>query len=168
MDNIELDAHINELVSLLERAVFIGREYFMETDIFYNGKWFDYVCAKKLDLRIKIGTQGCDAYEKDGSKVELKSTLINKTGKRGSFQFHWLSKNKLKEYKQTKYVYFIIRDGCKITEAYKLPMDIIYPFLEKKAKEKGTFDSDKDDDIDAHWSISSIQKITKLGGIKIV
>ena len=62
------------------------------------------------------------------------TTGINLRSKsKGTFQFHWLSKNKIKKYAQTNNMYFAIRDGVTIEKIYEVPTDVIMPVLEAKA-----------------------------------
>jgi hypothetical protein len=155
------------LTSLLEELYRIGNEVYGETDIIYNNKCIEIVMAHKLGLTINKGTQGFDAFEKDGSPVELKCAIQKNNGTHGAWQFHWLSKNKLAKYRDTSFVYLILREGVSIIYAYKLKMSEIYKDLEKKAREKGIFLQERDDFHDAHYSISTIKKIKELGGIRV-
>ena len=154
-----IDTEKMDLMELTEIAISeIGRRFKEEkneNNIFYNEKYMDYIIAKHLNLIVGTGTQGADALDEDGNDVELKT--INMASKsKGSFQFHWLSKNKLDKYKKTKTVYFIYRFGPEIVKIIKCPMEYIFPELLKRAKEKGTdtFDGEGRPNTAAHWSIS--------------
>ena len=133
--------------------------------IFYNEKYLEVILCNVLGILYNNETQGPDAFE-NGDWVELKITNKNEEGKFGSFQFHWLSKNKLDKYKKTKYIYFVFRDGIKFLKIYKMNMADFYPYLEEKAKRDGTYLLEETK-INSHLSISSEKKLIELGAIKI-
>lgn len=98
---------------------------------FYNESYVEMLAADALGHTYNPATRGADAYDENDNPTEYKS--INLSSKyKGSFQFHWLSATKLASYRETKDVFFIIRDRIAILEIWKLPMAIILPELIKK------------------------------------
>jgi len=144
-------------------------------NLFYNEQYVELLMASILGHTYNTETRGFDAYN-NGAAIEYKSInmadlndkTISKKNK-GSFQFHWISKDKLDAYSKVSKVYFSIRKGAEIKEIWSLPMAAIYPDLmgkyneaEKKRNiliEKGVI---KNKNIDAHKSYT-LNTIKKLG-----
>ena len=93
-------------------------------------------------------------------------------GKSGSFQYHWISKEKLQKLKNTPHHYFGIynKETSKLDRIYYLPLDNIIAEIESEyikaennlalLNESGS--KKKSKNIDAHKSFS-LSKIKKLG-----
>ena len=144
-----LTKKVDEIVNLIDKAYSIAKEIGIR-NLFYNERFLELMIAKKLGHKASINTQGCDAIDEYGNSIEYKTiNLANKTA--GSFQFHWLSKNKIEKYQKTKYIYFVVRDGVEIIKIYKLSSNKLLPELIAKAKEKGTY-CDTETKIGAHKS----------------
>ena len=117
-----------------------------------------------------IEGQGEDARDENNEKAEYKC----QTGRNGSWQFHWLSEEKIKEYESCTNVYLGIKEGPKILEILKIPMKVIFPYLKEKAdiaiekmkilNEGGIYKKKKN--IDAHKSFS-LGQMTELGAVKV-
>ena len=149
----EISNHINEANKLARENGF--------GNIFYNEQYLEIIISNILNHKYTEG-QGSDAVDLDGFDVEYKTiNLDNKSA--GSFQFHWLSKNKIEKYEKCKNIYFCTRRGTEILEIYELKSEIILPFLINKAKEKGTYCENNKKKISAHKSFS-LSKIKSLGG----
>ncbi|MCU0427455.1 MAG: hypothetical protein MUF71_17710 [Candidatus Kapabacteria bacterium] len=107
------------------------------SDVFYNEGYFDLIIAQTLGHEYNPGTQGADAYEYiNGEKksTEYKTIKKNENGYKGkSFQFHWLSENKMKKLEQCENFYFVWRDELKIEKVIKVPRSQLWKDLEKQA-----------------------------------
>ena len=100
-------------------------------DIFRNKKFIEVLAANKLGHKWSDKPYGADAYERirdEEYPTEYKSAHEN-----GSFQFHWLSDNKMKKIKQCKNIYFIVITGVTILEIYKLSTDKIFSLISEKS-----------------------------------
>lgn len=157
MNKDELD----KLTNLLEEAASLAKKNDLG-NIFYNEAYIEIIMANKLGHKYNEG-QGCDAFDEENNKVEYKAINLNSKSK-GSFQFHWLSRNKIDEYEKCKYFYFAERFGPTIKSIYRIESSIIVEDLIKKAKEKGTYDSENKRKIDAHKSYS-LKAIIKKGAV---
>jgi hypothetical protein len=129
-------------------------------NIFYNEQYLELLIANILNHKYNSG-QGCDAYDENGNPVEYKSINLN-SKTIGSFQFHWLSKNKIDKYLTCKYFFFCIRKGVEILEIYKLKSDKILDILINKSKEKETYCTENKRKINAHKSFSLL-KLKQMG-----
>tara|TARA_Y100000310_G_scaffold344334_2_gene456510 strand:- start:809 stop:1312 length:504 start_codon:yes stop_codon:yes gene_type:complete len=129
---------IAKIASLIEEASLLAREELELTNIFYNESYIDLLIANILNHDYMGDTQGPDATEY-GEWHEYKTINLNNKSGGGSFQFHWLSKNKIEKYSRTKYIFFATRKNAVIEEIYKLKTDKIILDLISKAEEKGTY-----------------------------
>jgi len=126
-------------------------------NLFYNEMFLELIAAQALGHQWKPHTQGGDAYETETSPTEYKFiNLRNKTA--GSFQFHWLSENKMKKLQSYDNMFFGVRDGVEIQEIWKLSSDKILTMIEEKAT--GT------KKINGHKSFS-LDKIKELGAEQV-
>lgn len=160
MDNKELD----NLTYYLEEANKIAKENGLG-NIFYNEAYAEIIMADKLNHIYNEG-QDCDAFDEEGNKVEYKSINLSSKSKGKSFQFHWLSKNKIDKYSENKYFYFAERYGTTIKSIYRINASIILDDLINKAKEKGTYDDSNKTKTGAHKSYS-LKAIKNKGAILI-
>ena len=151
---------VKKIHSLLLEAEKIAKDNLDLDNIFYNERFIELFMSTELGHEYGNNTQGGDAFEIDISKpTEYKAiNTRNKTGK-GSFQFHWLSENKVKKYKETENMYFCVRDGVTIKEIYKVPTEKVSPYLDKNATGS--------DDIGGHTSFSVVKLINELGAVKV-
>ena len=125
---------ISEIEQLLKQCQLIAKKNLELNNIFYNEKFIELFVAKILDKSYKGNTQGGDIFDKEtGKPIEIKAINIRNKNKTGSFQFHWLSNKKMEKYKQTEYMYFVIRDGVEIQQIYKIYTNKILPLIYKKA-----------------------------------
>lgn len=121
---------IGELLSIASKIADI---HLSEANIFYNEKYIEYMAAALLEHSCCANARGADGSDKDANAIEYKSINLNSNGRVKSFQFHWLSANKMKQYRAVKDVYFIVRRNCDILKIYKLPMIKILFDLEDKS-----------------------------------
>ncbi|RLG71209.1 MAG: hypothetical protein DRO11_04910 [Methanobacteriota archaeon] len=141
-------------------------------NLFYNEQYVEVIMASILKHEYNPKTRGDDAFDVDKNPTEYKS--INMTSKSGgSFQFHWISRDKLASYERVKDVYFSLREGANIKGIWSLPMSVIFPYLvteyNKAEMKRGIMVSngiEKEKNIDAHKSFS-LSKIIKLGAKKV-
>jgi hypothetical protein len=144
-----------QIANLLLEADRIARENGVD-NLFYNEMYIELLAADKLGHEWSSHTQGGDALEVETNKpTEYKFINERNKSKSGSFQFHWLSNDKMEELGKTENMYFGLRDGVKINKIWKLPTSTILPLIAERAS-----GSDK---TDAHKSFS-LKKIIKLGG----
>tara|TARA_B100001287_G_scaffold220700_1_gene189763 strand:+ start:387 stop:905 length:519 start_codon:yes stop_codon:yes gene_type:complete len=123
---------IKQIQSLLQEAEQIAKDELGLDNIFYNERFVEMFMANHLGHEYGNNTQGGDALDATETPTEYKAiNLRNKT--KGTFQFHWLSKNKIKKYAETNNMYFAIRDGVTIQKIYEVPTEVIMPVLEAKA-----------------------------------
>ena len=124
---------IQDKLEEIERmAAYIGI-----SDIFRNKKFIEVAAANILQHKWNDKPYGADAYEMiDGQEypTEYKSAKIG-----GSFQFHWLSQNKMAKIKECKNIYFLVTEGVKILEIWTLPTYRVFnEILEKSTNGKST------------------------------
>lgn len=119
--------------ALLEEAQQIAKEELGLDNIFYNERFIEMFMADILDHEYGNNTQGGDALDATKTPTEYKAINLRNKGKSGTFQFHWLSENKIKKYAQTNNMYFAVRDGVTIERIYEVATDVIMPILEAKA-----------------------------------
>lgn len=154
----------NHLKSAQEIAYTIGVK-----NLFYNEQYIELFIADLLGHTYNPNTRGTDAYDENGNMVEYKTINLVSTPRYGSFQFHWLTKDKIDSYSSAKDVYFALRYDLIIYEVWKLPMGVILPDLWErytKAEVKRLVlnvaaGSNKSKNIDAHigYSLSTIKKL---------
>lgn len=136
-------------------------------NILYNEGYLPVMVCNLLKIKYNT-TQDPDAF--DGLDwVEIKSINTNSKSGKGSFQFHWLSKEKVLKYKKTKYILFVVRFDEDIIEIYKLDTKKIINDLikiQEISENKRSILEDagiiKRKNIDGHKSYS-IKKIKELG-----
>ena len=124
---------IKKIQALLEEAQQIAKDEFDLDNIFYNERFIEMFMANHLGHEYGNNTQGGDALDETKTPTEYKAINMRNKGGSGTFQFHWLSENKIKKYGQTNKMYFAVRDGVTISKIYEVPTDIIMPVLEAKA-----------------------------------
>ena len=152
---------VKQIHSLLVEAESIAKKELDLDNIFYNERFIELFMSDKLGHVYGNNTQGGDALEADINKpTEYKAINTRNKTKKGSFQFHWLSENKIKKYKETENMYFCVRDGVTIKDIYKVPTEKVSPYLDKNATGSK--------DISGHASFSVEKLITELGAKKVV
>lgn len=125
---------VKKIEKLLQKAEKIAKDELGLDNIFYNERFIELFAASKLNHEYGNDTQGGDAFETDIQKpTEYKAINLRNKRKTGTFQFHWLSDKKVKKYKQTDNMYFIIRDGVTIQKIYKVKSKEVFPYIDKKA-----------------------------------
>ena len=150
---------INKIQELLQQAEAIAKDELGLDNIFYNERFVEMFMAHKLGHSYGNNTQGGDALDANNKPVEYKA--INRRSKgTGTFQFHWLSDNKIKKYAATDNMYFAIRDGVSIEKIYEVPTSRIMPILEAKAS--------GDSSINGHAGFNEKRLIEELDAKEIV
>ena len=144
--------------NLLIQVQDIANEHLGLENILYNERYIELLMANILGHEYNTNTQGGDSFEPNGDENEYKAINLRNKSKSSSFQFHWLSENKMEKYRSNKNVFFARRDGAKILEIYKLPMKSIILELENKKSTTG--------DIKGHKSFS-LENILELGALKV-
>jgi len=125
---------IKKIEDLLLKAEKIANDELGLVNIFYNERFIELFIAERLGHKYGNNTQGGDAIESDtGKPTEYKAINTRNKSGTGTFQFHWLSENKIEEYKKTKNMYFAIRDGITILRIYKVSTKKIMPLVDKNA-----------------------------------
>ena len=124
---------IKQIQSLLQEAEQIAKDQLGLDNIFYNERFIEMFMANHLGHEYGNNTQGGDALDATETPTEYKAINMRNKGKSGTFQFHWLSENKIEKYAQTNNMYFAVRDGVTIQKIYEVPTDVIMPVLEAKA-----------------------------------
>ena len=123
---------IKQIQSLLQEAEQIAKDELGLDNIFYNERFVEMFMANHLGHEYGNNTQGGDALDATETPTEYKAINL-RSKSAGTFQFHWLSENKIKKYGQTNNMYFAIRDGVTIKKIYEVPTETIMPILEGKA-----------------------------------
>ena len=125
-------SYVEKIVQLLSEADKIAKENGI-SNLFYNEMFMELFAAQKLGHNWNPHTQGKDATEPEqNSPTEYKFINLRNKNK-GSFQFHWLSNDKMDELSKTENMFFGLRDGVDIIEIYKLPTTKILPLIAEKA-----------------------------------
>jgi len=159
---------VKALSMKIREAEYIAEQYLSINNLFYNEQYMEVVISDLLGHEYNNHTQDPDAFNQDGEWVEYKS--INISGceqsdiRNKSFQFHWISANKIENYRKLKDIYFIVRHNSKPLEIYKLDASVILPDLETafNKAEIERIKLDKKKNINAHKSYS-LEAVKKLG-----
>lgn len=109
----------------------IAKEELKVDNIFYNEGFIEAFIADKLQHKWNKETQGGDAFELDGVPTEYKAINTASKGK-GSYQFHWLSENKMNKLKSTNNMFFARRHGVTLTDIYKIKTSNLIDKIEAK------------------------------------
>mgnify|MGYP004008971269 FL=1 len=124
---------IKKIQRLLEEAQAIAKDELGLENIFYNERFVEMFMADALGHTYGNNTQGGDAIDQNDKPVEYKAINQRSKSKSGTFQFHWLSENKIAKYGETDKMFFAIRDGVTLDRVYELPTSTVMPILEAKA-----------------------------------
>lgn len=129
-----MESPVSKIEKHLQEAERIAKEELGLNNIFYNERFIELFTSSKLSHKYGNDTQGGDAFEIDINKpTEYKAINLRNKGNTASFQFHWLSENKIKKYKETENMYFIVRDGVTIKKIYKVLSKNVFPYIDKNA-----------------------------------
>jgi hypothetical protein len=128
---------VEEIIQNLSRGINVSNELKIKNLLYYEG-YVDLMIAFCLGHKYNIETQGADAIDSDGKLVEYKCIVKKDMGYTGSFQFHWLSKNKISKYSECAHFYFAWRDGFTIEKIIKVETSILMPAIIAKASVDGT------------------------------
>ena len=96
---------VTKIKSLLKQAQDLAQDELGLENIFYNERFVELMIANELGHEYGNNTQGGDAWDSVKKKpVEYKAINLRSKGK-GTFQFHWLSENKINQYiRKQRYV----------------------------------------------------------------
>lgn len=152
---------IEKIINYLGNSIKIADDVGI-SNLLYNEAYVDLLIAVCLGHKYNIDTQGEDALDKNNNLVEYKC-VVKKNGKySGSFQFHWLSREKINKYRQCKYFYFVWRDKMKIEKIIRVRAEVLMPEIEKKAGRGGSTAGHKS------FSCSVIEKLVDGKNAEIV
>ena len=152
---------ILQIISKLKEGVEISKELQIR-NLLYNEAYVDLMIAVCLGHKYNIKTQDGDALDAEGNPVEYKC-IVKKNGVySGSFQFHWLSKEKIAKYNQCTHFYFAWRDGFEIEKIINVPRDVLMPEIIKKAGPRGSTAGHKS------FSSTTIENLVKTRQAEIV
>jgi hypothetical protein len=152
-----MNSSVIKIKDLLLEAQKAADEIFPGSNILYNEGYVELLTSDILGHTWNTDTQGGDAVEPDGTPTEYKAINVRCKSK-GSFQWHWLSDNKIAKLKRTKNMYLIIRSGVEIQEIYRLPTATLLKRLEEKATGSKS--------IHGHVSLS-LKQAVELGATKV-
>ena len=153
-----------ELLDKINEAKAIGRQLGFP-NILYNEQYKELEISNKLGHKYHEG-QGPDAINEVGEACEYKTM----SGYKGSFQYHWISQEKLDKLKNTPHHYYAIyeKDTGILSKIYYIHIDHIIGEIES-AFLKGEEDRirlNKPKNTGAHKSFS-IAKSIQLGATLI-
>jgi len=143
---------IEQITNLLVEADKIAVENGVN-NLFYNEMYVELIAASKLGHSWSAHTQGGDAIEIETNKPTEYKFINERSKSKGSFQFHWLSNDKMNELKKTENMYFGLRDGVNINKIYKVPTSVLLPLIAEKATNSDKTDGHKS------FSLANIQKL---------
>ena len=127
------------------------------TNLLYNEKYVEILIADQLKLITESIQQGADA-QKGNEDCEIKAINLATKTKNKTYQFHWLSEEKMKKLKNVQHYFFARRSFSKILDIYYLPKKIIWNILCSKGSADGS--------ISAHTGFSHDQ-IISFGAKKV-
>ncbi|MBI2968962.1 MAG: hypothetical protein HYY40_14265 [Bacteroidetes bacterium] len=128
---------INNIIKKLRQGVEIGGKMAIK-NLLYNEGYVDLLIATCLGHKYNIGTQGADALDKHNNPVEYKCVAKKEDKYTGSFQFHWLSKNKVKKYRKCSHFYFAWRDGFEVEKIIRVKQKVLMNQIIRKKGRKGS------------------------------
>jgi len=149
------------IISKLKEGVEIAKELRIK-NLLYNEAYVDLMIAVYLNHKYNIETQDGDALDTEGNPVEYKCILKKNGVYSGSFQFHWLSKEKIAKYNQCTHFYFAWRDRFEIEKIIKVPKDVLIPEIIKKAGPRGSTAGHKS------FGATTIERLVVNGQAEIV
>jgi len=131
---------VNQIISRLKQGVDLATELEI-SNLLYNEAYVALMIANTLGHKFNIETQGesGDALDAEDNPVEYK--FITKKGDNYSgcsFQFHWLSAEKIARYQLCSHFYFAWRDGFVIEKIVCIERDILMPEIIAKAGADGS------------------------------
>jgi hypothetical protein len=135
--NAEIKKQVLEIIRKLKQGVDIANELNI-SNLLYNESYVDLLIAVQLGHKYNVDTQGADALEKDGTPTEYKAVKKKDGQYSGSFQFHWLSSEKIQKYDQCKHFYFVWRDDFEIEKIIKVKKEVLMPEIKGKAGKGGS------------------------------
>ena len=120
---------VTKIKSLLKQAQDLAQDELGLENIFYNERFVELMIVNWV--MSTVTTHRVVTWDPVKKKpVEYKAINLRSKGK-GTFQFHWLSENKINQYSQTEDMYFGSRDGVQIKEIYRVPTKTVIPYLKK-------------------------------------
>lgn len=132
MNAQERTEKIARLRDVIEEAYILSAELELG-NIFYNEGFAEFFLSQDLGETWNMKTQGPDGFTPEGLPTEYKM----RSGPHGSFQFHWLSDNKLSRIKEIEWVYFATRERTKFSEIWRIEMYKILPALHEARTSNG-------------------------------
>jgi hypothetical protein len=133
---------VEDIIKYLAKGVEIANSLGIR-NLLYNEGYVDLMIASALKHKYVVNTQGPDALDEEGNPTEYKCIVKRDNNYSGSFQFHWLSANKISKYKECKYFYFAWRDCFVIEKIIRVKSSFLMPFIEKNAGIDGSIEGHK-------------------------
>jgi len=126
---------VKQLHTLIKEVYNVAEELKID-NILYNEKYIEIILADLLAHDINKETQGADAFDGDiwidYKTANLATPSVRKQkNPKVTFQFHWISKEKLEKCKKCIF-YCAIRENAKILKVYKVPYQMIQAELEEE------------------------------------
>ena len=146
---------LNNMQTKLEEIEEMANELGI-SDYFRNKKFIEVNAANMLGHDWASKPYGADAYEMINNIEYPTEYKAAKEG--GSFQFHWLSENKMNKIKETQNCYFLVTEGVKILSIYTIPTENILDEINEKATGSKS--------IGGHKSFS-LKKLISLGAMQV-
>jgi hypothetical protein len=110
---------MNMNIDELEKGLDLIRKFCEENgikDVLYNQKYLEIMAAKRHGMVYNPDPQGADATNPaTGGDVEIKCCREG-----GSWQFHWLSNNKMNKLKKTEQMILAVHNNYQILRSYQL------------------------------------------------
>lgn len=140
----ETRVKVSEIIANLKQGVDIANELHI-SNLLYNEAYVALMIASALGHKFNIETQGenGDALDNDDNPVEYKFITKKGASYSGSFQFHWLSAEKIARYQLCSHFYFAWRDGFVIDKIIRVSRDVLMPDIIEKAGADGSTDGHK-------------------------
>ena len=133
----EIRKQVLEIIQKLKEGVDIANELNI-SNLLYNESYVDLLIAVHLGHKYNLETQGADALEKDGTPTEYKAVKKRHGRYSGSFQFHWLSTEKIQKYDRCKHFYFVWRDEFEVEKIIKVKKETLMAEIKSKAGAGGS------------------------------
>jgi len=135
----ETKEKIDLVISKLKEGVEIASDEFEISNLLYNESYVSLMIASVLGHQCSITTQGSDAMDENDNPVEYKFVSKREGTYTGlSFQFHWLSTEKIAKYQLCTHFYFAWRNQFEIEKIIRVNRELLMEEIEAKAPVDGS------------------------------
>ncbi|MCF8464849.1 MAG: hypothetical protein K9G41_08410 [Flavobacteriales bacterium] len=125
---------VSEIISKLQEGVEAASKELQIPNLLYNESYVGLIIASILGHKCSITPQGSDALDENDNPVEYKFISRRNEVYTGlSFQFHWLSAEKVVKYQQCTHFYFAWRVGFVVEKIIRVESAILMPEIIAKA-----------------------------------